>query len=469
MPETPSRCALLACLALATVLRTSVAAQPSPPNVIVVLVDTLRADRLGVYGNRSGLTPYLDELARRGTVFSNAYASSSWTCPSVASLFTSRYPSQHQVTTLDARISDSEVTLAERLQQARYRGLGFVANLRLTEQLGYGQGFERWNSYLSATKLRADRLRRRLLSSPQLGAAPGAQAPLFLYVHYMEPHAPYNMPPRYRKKFERRSDPSIDSAAAAQKLLDLNFGALSAAELDHLTSLYDAEVAFLDDELRRLMAGLEARGLLQHSIVVVTADHGEELGEHQLVGHGVSLYNQELHVPLIVVGQGVPAGQVVREPVSLTDVAPSLLALIGQPAEPRFEGRSLVPLLQGGAAPVDVIAELVQASTTFDPRRHSSAIVRGNHKLLTIAGNWRTVADAEMYDLAADPAETKPVGYVGGPRQLAAGTPELALAEDLVRALQQTETRLASSATPQERAPVDEKMRERLRGLGYAN
>ena len=463
MPETPSRCALLACLALATVLRTSVAAQPSPPNVIVVLVDTLRADRLGVYGNRNGLTPYLDELARRGTVFSNAYASSSWTCPSVASLFTSRYPSQHQVTTLDARISDSEVTLAERLQQARYRGLGFVANLRLTEQLGYGQGFERWNSYLSATKLRADRLRRRLLSSPQLGAAPGAQAPLFLYVHYMEPHAPYNMPPRYRKKFERRSDPSIDSAAAAQKLLDLNFGALSAAELDHLTSLYDAEVAFLDDELRRLMAGLEARGLLQHSIVVVTADHGEELGEHQLVGHGVSLYNQELHVPLIVVGQGVPVGQVVREPVSLMDVAPSLLALIGQPAEPRFAGRSLVPLLQGGTAPVDIVAELFQASTTFDARRHSSAIVRGNHKLLTIAGNWRTVADAEMYDLAADPAETKPVGYVGGPRQLAAGTPELALAEDLVRALQQTETRLASSATPQERAPVDEKMRERLR------
>ena len=95
--------------------------------------------------------------------------------------------------------------------------------------------------------------------------------------------------------------------------------------------------------------------------------------------------------------------------------------------------------------------------------------MRENHKLLMIAGTWRTVADAEMYDLATDPAETKPVGYVGGPRQLASGTPELALAQDLVRALQQTETRLASSATPQERAPVDEKMRERLRALGYAN
>ena len=469
MRGTPFRCAILAGIALATVLRTAVAAQQPPPNVIVVLVDTLRADRLGVYGNRNGLTPYLDGLARRGTVFSNAYAPSSWTCPSVASLFTSRYPSQHQVTTLDARISDSEVTLAERLQQARYRSLGFVANLRLTEQLGYGQGFEHWNAYLSATKLRADRLRRRLLSAPELTAAPGAQSPVFLYVHYMEPHAPYNMPPRYRKKFERRSDPSIDSTAAAQKLLDLNFGALSAAELDNLSSLYDAEVAFLDDELRRLMTGLEARGLLQHSIVVVTADHGEELGEHQLVGHGVSLYNQELHVPLIVVGQGVPAGQMVREPVSLTDVAPSLLALIGQPAEPRFQGRSLVPLLKGESAPADVVAELFPVSTTFDARRHSSAIVRGNHKLLTIAGNWRTVADAELYDLAADPAETKPVGYVGGPRQLPSGSPDLALAQDLVRALQQTETRLASSATPQERAPIDEKMRERLRALGYAN
>jgi len=136
MRGTPGRCAILACIALATVLRTSEAAQPPPPNVIVVLVDTLRADRLGVYGNRNGLTPYLDDLARRGTVFGNAYAASSWTCPSVASLFTSRYPSQHQVTTLDARISDSEVTVAERLQQARYQSLGFVANLRLTEQIG---------------------------------------------------------------------------------------------------------------------------------------------------------------------------------------------------------------------------------------------------------------------------------------------------------------------------------------------
>jgi arylsulfatase A-like enzyme len=468
MRGTQCRCAIFACIALATVFRTSVAAQQPPPNVIVVLVDTLRADRLGVYGNRSGLTPYLDGLARRGTVFSNVYAPSSWTCPSVASLFTSRYPNQHQVTNWDARISDPEVTIAERLQQARYRSLGFVANLRLTEELGHGQGFERWNAYLSATKLRADRLRRRLLSSPELAAVPDAQSHLFLYVQYMEPHAPYNMPPRYRKKFERRSDPSIDSAAAVQKLLDLNFGALSAAELDHLNSLYDAEIAFLDDELRRLMTGLEARGLLQHSIVVVTADHGEELGEHGLVGHGLSLYNQELHVPLIVVGQGVPAGQVVREPVSLMDVAPSLLALIGQPAEPRFQGRSLVPLLQGGGAPVDVVAELFQASA-FDARRHSSAIVRANHKLLTITGNWRTVADAELYDLAADPAETKPVGYVGGPRQLPSGSPDLALAQDLVRALQETETRLAGSARPQERGAVDEKTRERLRGLGYAN
>ena len=125
MPATLCRCAILACIALATVLRASVAAQPSPPNIIVVLVDTLRADRLGVYGNRNGLTPYLDDLARRGTVFSNAYAASSWTCPSVASLFTSRYPSQHRVTNWDARLSESEVTLAARLSR---RGTGASAS-----------------------------------------------------------------------------------------------------------------------------------------------------------------------------------------------------------------------------------------------------------------------------------------------------------------------------------------------------
>src|SRR5262249_28365819 len=138
MRGTPFRCAILAGIALATVLRTAVAPQQPPPNGILGLVGTPAAHRPRGLGHRQRLAPSLDGLARRGTVFSNAYAPSSWTCPSVASLFTSRYPSQHQVTNWDARISDSEVTLAERLQQERYRSVGFVANLRLTEQLGYG-------------------------------------------------------------------------------------------------------------------------------------------------------------------------------------------------------------------------------------------------------------------------------------------------------------------------------------------
>jgi arylsulfatase A-like enzyme len=134
------------------------------PNILLIVVDTLRADRLGVYGNQRGLTPFLDELAQRGTVFLNAYAPSSWTCPSVASLFTSRYASQHRVVSFAAKLSDGEVTLAEQLAAAGYVGGGFTANIRLLHDQGYDQGFGYWRVFLppSGQKERGDRVRREV-------------------------------------------------------------------------------------------------------------------------------------------------------------------------------------------------------------------------------------------------------------------------------------------------------------------
>lgn len=439
------------------------------PHVILIVIDTLRADRLGAYGNPGGLTPFLDELAGRGTLFLNAYAASSWTCPSVASLFTSRYPTEHHVTSFDSRLPDTEVTLAEQLIPYRYLNFGFTANRRLTEQLGYGQGFKTWAVFPTATKLRADRLKRRALAWLDLVRGRKSTKPVFLYLHFMEPHAPYDPPARFRERFVR--DPAIDSAIANRKLIDQHWAELTPAGIDHLASLYDGEVAYLDSELRRLFAGLDERGLLADAVVIVTADHGEELGEHGLMSHGFSLYDQELRVPLILLGPQVPAGKVVRDNVSLVDVAPSILALAGLPADRRFEGRSLVPLLHGGAPSTDVVAELPRESADFDPRRHTAAIVRDSDKLLVLADAWAArLGEAEMYDLAADPKETRPVGYVGGPFSLAAGTPALARAQALLGALRQTQTRLVARAgTAAERQPLDAKTREQLRALGYVN
>ena len=163
------------------------------PNILLVLIDTLRADRLGVYGNERGLTPFLDEIAKSGTVFSHAYAPSSWTCPSIASLFTSRYPSQHGATTPDARLVASEVTLAESLSASGYATAGFVANLRLDERLGFGQGFDHWRVFKQLPLVRGKVVQTYSMEwlNPQQTASP--DQPIFLYLHLTEPHSPYGV------------------------------------------------------------------------------------------------------------------------------------------------------------------------------------------------------------------------------------------------------------------------------------
>src|SRR5215470_16522600 len=141
---------------------------PPPPNVLLILVDTLRADRLGAYGNPRGLSPFIDQLAHQGTVFTNAYAPSSWTCPSVSSLFTSRYGSQHRVDSFEAKLADSEVTLAELLARQGYATAGFSSNLRMLKSLGYAQGFDNWQVYIGTetggSKPRGGYLRRDSLA-----------------------------------------------------------------------------------------------------------------------------------------------------------------------------------------------------------------------------------------------------------------------------------------------------------------
>jgi len=172
-----------------------------PPNVLVIVVDTLRADRLGVYGNTRGLTPFLDELADRGTVFANARSTSSWTIPSVASLMTSRYSPQHHVIGFGSRLAEAELTFAEAMQPLHYVAAGFSANFQLLQRSGYAQGFQYWRADakrpggLSAAELRGQAL-HWLDGAWQAGSLP----PLLLYFQFMEPHGPYDPPEPFRSR-----------------------------------------------------------------------------------------------------------------------------------------------------------------------------------------------------------------------------------------------------------------------------
>lgn len=429
------------------------------PDVIVVVIDTLRADRLGALGGRGRSTPFLDELAARGTLFTRAHAVSPWTCPSVAALLTSRYPSQLRIADFDSRIPDTEISVVERFAAAGYRTLGFSGNLRLTRALGYGQGFTVWGPALlpHSAKPSSDRLTQKLFRQLDRHRRRGVRAPVLAYIQPMEPHSPYGQHDAAVRA--RLGLPAARVRELNGRLDAFRWDTLTAEDRRDLEALYDGEVAAIDARLRRLFDGLRMRGLLDHAVVVVTADHGEEFDDHGMFMHGTSLFEELIHVPLLVLRPGDTGGRRVETPVSLLDVAPTLLELVGLPAEPRFEGRSLRAWLDGapaGAGPVR--AELLPAPG-FLLGRHSLAVVEGPLKLIVARPAGILREQPLLFDLATDPGEHHPN--------------PAALAQRALRvyrsARREQRALLARGRDAGERGEVTPAMRERLRALGYVN
>ena len=437
-----------------------------PPNVLLIVIDTLRADRVGFLGDDRGLTPFLDSLAAESTVFRRAYAQSSWTNPSVASLLTSRYQSQHRVTRYDSVLTDAETSLPEILRRHGYATGAVVANWMLDPKLGFAQGFETYtvaegdvplahNSFVvdPRAKPRARHVHRRSLEWIDQIRRVRPDAPLFLYVQYMEPHTPYGPPAAALERVVGRRGARKEPDAAVEAS-QARAGTPAPASLTAMQDQYDAEVSDLDTEMRGLFAALEERGVLSHAIVVVTADHGEEFMDHGRIGHGISLCDEMIHVPLLVRTPGTRQRRDVAETVALVDVAPAILALAHLPQPPSFEGRAL-PLESAPAAPAapPVYAEqLDRPSPLLEPYRHASAVIVGLHKLLLAPSGA-----AEFHDLARDPHEQR----AGDLDPEAHGTLRLAL--------RQARERARRNPSRPERAPIDTETRGRLRALGYAD
>ncbi len=422
--------------------------QERPHDVVVLVIDTLRADRLGSHGYAAAHTPVLDALAARGTRFAQAYAPSSWTVPSVASLMTSRLPSQHLVTAFDSRLRDEELTIAERLRDAGFLAGGVTANWRLTKELGFAQGFLWWVPVLVEPVTPGAYVRREALAWLDRSSS-AARTRRLLYLQYMEPHTPFAPSPALLERFA--PEVSAEEALRISTEANTRLGGVTPERAALLSKLYDAEVAAVDAEIGLLFEGLEARGRLAKALVIVTADHGEEFLEHGKFGHGYNLFNTTVHVPLIIAGPGVPAGRVITDPVSLIDVAPTVLDLLGLDREPRFEGRSLVPLMQNDGRPdADIVLQLPPTGTKLELRHHREGLVRGTDKLLVdLKGGLQS------FDLSADPGEQAP----------------LASSQDVLHAALQAATiELTRRQQPvAEKAVVDDATREQLRALGYAH
>jgi len=406
-------------------------------------IDTLRADHLGAYGYPRPTSPAFDEAALGLGLFENAVASASWTLPSMTSQITSRYPSYHGAVLHDLARDPTTPTLYDVLSRNGFTVLGVTANDLISPAQGLADGFDA----LWFDDGRANQLARRALAALQEWDG----GDLALFVHYMDPHHPYDPPP----PFDDRFDPGYRGAVDASHT---SFQALSQIrdprDVAHVAALYDGEIAYADGEIQALLSELGERGLTERAVIVYSADHGEELMDHGSWHHGGTLYQEVLHVPLAIRVPGLGGARVSR-PVSMLDLAPTVLDAFGIEPPAPFQGQSLLPLLRGEPLPEPWIV-----SETLLTRDHSHlvSIRRGDQKyivrLLPGREGGPEVLGEEMYDLSKDPDE----------RHSDLGSPHL---DALRRAALDYVTRARRQAPGPRLAPLDEDSLARLRALGY--
>ena len=318
----------------------------SPRGVLLVVVDTLRADHVGVYGSPQDLTPHIDSFASESLVFRNTIAASSWTRPSVASIFTSLYPTVNQVLGQDDSLSDGLETIAETVSAAGLRTFAVSSNANAGTDYGFDQGFDlfvknlRRRSYPGERGMvPAERITRRAL---EIVDSLGSKERFFLFLHYIDPHMPYLQhadilpEPEPPGRFD-------GSRSGLRRLHSLNPQERTSDDIARIKYLYSGEVKYCDRWLGKLFDGLSGRGLLDRLLIILTSDHGEGLWDHGVRGHGKNLHGETVRVPLIV-RFPQPAAHASRHIdwfTSHVDIAPTILGALGLPLPDRYQGRDL--------------------------------------------------------------------------------------------------------------------------------
>lgn len=444
------------CLLLATAAGAAPEAA-SRPNVILISIDTLRADHLSAYGYARETAPRIAAFAKRAVVFEEAYSQSPKTAASHMSLMTGLYPEVHRVGNpgrdrVRVRLSDEIPTLAEVLRRGGYHTHALHGGANVRAEFGFDRGFEH---YVEERDL-ADWLRRAREVVLAHEASPGA--PLFLFLHTYEVHAPYDPPAAHARLFV---DPGYAGriVASPEELAQKAYpermrffwqqvDPSSPDDLRHLADLYDAGIHYTDAQLGAFLEWLETQPLWADTLLVLLSDHGEEFGEHGELRH-TTLHRETLHVPLVVrFPDADPAHRPRRVPavVRLIDVMPSVLDAAGLPAPAHAQGRSLLPLLRDGSADAPVVLSQI--------RQGSAAALR--------VGEWKLIRRKhrdQLYRLSDDPAERV---------DLHDALPERAaeLAARLDAMLADSAALRASFAEPRS-GVIDAETLEQLRALGY--
>lgn len=478
-PLVPLACAAVVVLlgfASAHLLASPPAPQPAPkegvpaaladrPNVILIMVDTLRADRLPVYGYKGVATPALDRFAADSVVFDNAHAQASWTKPSTATLLTGLYPSTHRAIGKADRLPEAVVTLAESMAKGGWRTGGIVSNVNLAPSYQFDQGFGDYlylaPDYFFGAKESSSKLavynglrmvRERFLSQDKevqhyyQDAATVTRAGnawidrnggtrFFLFLHYMDPHDPYFHHPYDGTAVARVQTPKPDAARARE-----------------LSDLYDGEVAYTDEHIGEFLDHLRERRLYDDALIILVADHGEEFYEHGGWWHGTTLYEEQIRVPLILKpparrAADLPPGSRRAGLARLLDVTPTILDLAGLTPPARTQGVSLV---KSKGAAGSFAEEDLEGNSLRALRVGTWKIINAN------PNNPRGLPERALFDLAEDPAEMVNLAKRDAGRW-----------EALRGRMDHTVGEALKAAVTGEKVKVDEATRERLRALGY--
>jgi len=441
-----------------------------PWNIVVIVMDTARQDRLSCYGYERETSPRLDELAASGTLYANAYSTSSWTGPGHASLFTGLHSVTHGTTQESWDMDEGLTTFAEVLSERGYRTVGVVENAMLSSDQGYSQGFaEYYESWQGKRKWSRDSGQAVVDFRKALdGGAPGQ--PFLVFVNLIAPHSPYNPPRQFRSSFVTRPEMRIDSTMWREYYTGrVTF---SDDEITHLNELYDAEILYTDHLVGEMIDELVQRDLWDDTVLIVTSDHGENIGDHEHMDHLFSLFETTTKIPFIVRQPELfGAGVVENAPVQLTDVFPTVLEIAGVGADDfPSHGHSLL----GDAPPDDreifteyyhpmfVLSGFRRAEHRQSPLlepylRRIRSLIRGDMKLI-----WGSDGRHELYDLASDPDELVNIidsdSHAEVRRDMEARLNELLLTMD---SGEETESSM------DDLDELDEATREALRSLGY--
>ncbi len=444
------------------------------PNVILIVVDTLRADHLGCYGYHRPTSPNIDAMVKESILFRHAITQAPWTLPSITSLMTSLYPSVHKlhfppksVEYSASSLDEARTTLAEYLREEGYKTGAFVGAGGHVSSRFHGQGFDFYDDEIAySTRYNhlillniigrifgfySSRLADTTTEQVQYWLSRNKHLPFFLFIHYWDPHDPYGSPEPFTTRYDEDYDGVLSPGITTAKLEEMVSG-LNSDDIAYVASLYDGEISFTDAQIGKLIELLKELKLLDNTMVILTADHGEELFEHGGFGHSKTLYEELIRIPLLIRYPPFGADKTIDSQVQLIDVVPTVLDYLGIDVSDEAQGISLIPLVK-----CETDNELPAYSETMLKGR-IIAIRSGNFKFIKYIENGRE----ELFDLEEDPGELS---------NLVDSKVEMAeqMRQELFEWMEACKEKAASlpKANQEKVIPIDDKTMEELRSLGY--